>query len=296
MPSIINSSTSGGLITTGSTDGQLQLQTAGTTSLTIDSSQNVGLGVTPNAWNSDYRTMQFGATGLLYGRSGGEVALGTNWYRNAAGTFLYTTTNFASYYAQSSGVHYLFSAPSGTAGNTVTFTQVLSVNKGTTLVLENGTSSSGTGIAFPATQSASSNANTLDDYEEGTWTATLTCGTSGTITLDSSYNTGYYTKIGSRVFFNVLLVTSSVSSPVGNLIMNLPFATDTTRSDNNQSSLSIHASGLSATAITSIVGAIPYASGAQCYIRKFATGSVSNLAGDVPAGASFQISGQYLLS
>ena len=36
--------------------------------------------------------------------------------------------------------------------------------------------SSGTGITFPATQSASSNANTLDDYEEGTWTPTVTFG------------------------------------------------------------------------------------------------------------------------
>lgn len=40
--------------------------------------------------------------------------------------------------------------------------------------LGNSTPSSGMGIKFPATQSASSDANTLDDYEEGTWTPTLT--------------------------------------------------------------------------------------------------------------------------
>jgi hypothetical protein len=34
-------------------------------------------------------------------------------------------------------------------------------------------SASGSGISFPATQSASTNANTLDDYEEGTWTPTI---------------------------------------------------------------------------------------------------------------------------
>jgi hypothetical protein len=34
-------------------------------------------------------------------------------------------------------------------------------------------SASGSGISFPATQSASSDANTLDDYEEGTWTPTV---------------------------------------------------------------------------------------------------------------------------
>jgi hypothetical protein len=46
------------------------------------------------------------------------------------------------------------------------------------------------GIQFPATQVPSSNANTLDDYEEGTWTATPT---SGTVTLNDTF---YYTKIG----------------------------------------------------------------------------------------------------
>jgi hypothetical protein len=191
------------------------------TGLQFDGS-NLGLSVTPNAWNSDYKAFNYGGAGLLYGRSGGEVAFGTNWYRNAAGTFLYTTTNFASYYAQSSGVHYLFSAPSGTAGNTVTFTQVLSINKGTTLVLENGTSSSGTGIAFPITQSASSNANTLDDYEEGTWTP----GQGSGLTVVGTFSSvGRYTKIGRYVFVSGLLTSSTtVASTAGTqMFTGLPF-------------------------------------------------------------------------
>jgi len=44
MASIINAATSGGLISTGDTSGQLQLQTAGTTALTVTSAQNVGVG------------------------------------------------------------------------------------------------------------------------------------------------------------------------------------------------------------------------------------------------------------
>jgi hypothetical protein len=46
MASIINAATSGGLISTGDTSGQLQLQTGGTTALTVDSTQNVGVGIT----------------------------------------------------------------------------------------------------------------------------------------------------------------------------------------------------------------------------------------------------------
>lgn len=61
-------------------------------------------------------------------------------------------------------------------------------------------SASGAGITFPATASLSTNANTLDDYEEGTWNLTLTPG-SGSITVSS--NTGYYVKIGKVVYINM---------------------------------------------------------------------------------------------
>ena len=57
---------------------------------------------------------------------------------------------------------------------------------------------SGTGITFPATQSASTNVNTLDDYEEGTWTPTIKGSTiAGTYT--PSTTNAYYTKIGNKV-------------------------------------------------------------------------------------------------
>jgi len=69
-------------------------------------------------------------------------------------------------------------------------------------------STSGAGITFPATQSASSDANTLDDYEEGTWTPTLT----GTNLTSLSLSYAYYTKIGRLVTLFVSVngtVTSS---------------------------------------------------------------------------------------
>jgi hypothetical protein len=53
-------------------------------------------------------------------------------------------------------------------------------------------------IPFPAAQNASSDANTLDDYEEGTWTPTLTGATSGTVALTNK--NGYYIKIGKLVY------------------------------------------------------------------------------------------------
>jgi hypothetical protein len=58
-------------------------------------------------------------------------------------------------------------------------------------------STSGAGITFPATQSASSDANTLDDYEEGTWTPTIVNG-GGTIS-----GTGRYIKVGRIIQFSI---------------------------------------------------------------------------------------------
>jgi hypothetical protein len=81
---------------------------------------------------------------------------------------------------------------------------------------------SGTGITFPATQSASSNANTLDDYEEGTWTPTWSGGVTG-VTY-GSVQAGYYRKIGSQVtiWFGVMTNGLTVTSS-GLSLSGLPF-------------------------------------------------------------------------
>jgi hypothetical protein len=68
-------------------------------------------------------------------------------------------------------------------------------------------STSGAGITFPATQSASTDANTLDDYEEGTWTPNIGSG-SATITSVS----GQYTKIGNRVICSFKFTCNSTGS------------------------------------------------------------------------------------
>jgi hypothetical protein len=72
----------------------------------------------------------------------------------------------------------------------------------TTIGVGNATpAASGAGITFPATQSASSDANTLDDYEEGTWTVEFYDAASGG-NVSSTTGTGYYTKVGRVVTAN----------------------------------------------------------------------------------------------
>jgi hypothetical protein len=83
---------------------------------------------------------------------------------------------------------------------------------------------SGQGIDFSATPGTGTS-ELLADYEEGTFTGTMTPSTSGTITLDSAVNTLTYTKMGRVITITGMLQVSSVSLPVGTYVsVNLPYA------------------------------------------------------------------------
>jgi hypothetical protein len=86
-------------------------------------------------------------------------------------------------------------------------------------------STSGAGITFPATQSASSDANTLDDYEEGTFTPVV----NGGVTSPTYSNRfGRYVKIGSRVFFDIRVELSGGTGNSAQISMNgFPFTSST---------------------------------------------------------------------
>jgi hypothetical protein len=81
-------------------------------------------------------------------------------------------------------------------------------------------------VQFPATQVNSTDANRLDEYEEGTWTVSLTCG-SGTATIQptGNYRTAGYIRIGREIFIHGFPYVTAVSSPSGTLdVYGLPFA------------------------------------------------------------------------
>jgi hypothetical protein len=82
---------------------------------------------------------------------------------------------------------------------------------------------SGTGITFPATQSASTNANTLDDYEEGTWTPSFT----GLTVVGTPTYTGTYVKVGRMVALNLEIASTTSTSSAGGgstTFTGMPFA------------------------------------------------------------------------
>lgn len=104
---------------------------------------------------------------------------------------------------------------------------LLSMKGSASVALEGASPVTGTGISFPVTQNASSDANTLDDYEEGTWTPVLQFGSASTgITYGS--RKAQYVKIGRYVFVNIYLYLSNKGSSTGQAaIAGFPFPNGT---------------------------------------------------------------------
>jgi hypothetical protein len=102
--------------------------------MTIDGSQQVGVGVTPSAWLSNRRAVEVGGGAAAVLALNGTAAVAeifTNSYRNAAGTYIYSQTGYAGYmnYNNQAGGGWAWSlAPSGTAGTTATFTQAMTLD------------------------------------------------------------------------------------------------------------------------------------------------------------------------
>lgn len=109
-----------------------------------------------------------------------------------------------------------------TAANVAVRVDAISLAVALTALLD--LSGAGAGqIKFPAAQNPSANANTLDDYEEGTFTPTIIgTGTAGAGTY--SVQAGHYIKIGGRVFFDIELVWSAHTGTTGMKVSGLPFA------------------------------------------------------------------------
>lgn len=147
------------------------------------------------------------------------------------------------------------------------------------------------GFKFPSTQSASTDPNTLDDYEEGTIVSPLLAigGVSTGITY--YFNTGRYVKIGSAVTFKLFISLNSKASLTGSVtIPGLPFTRETL--GNTFNSLSICASGV--TYSGTIIAYIPSASSSITLVALTEAGGITDLADtNFDQGVQIHISGTY---
>ena len=219
MASIINAATSGGLISTADTSGILQLQTAGTTAVTVNASQNVGFGTASPTVRLQIDGTTDATQRIIVGGTGNTSSYKIN-YNGSEVAFIqnYQNSEFQ--------IGTTVSAWMGFNTNNTERMRIPAaggVQAVTTISVGNATpSSSGAGITFPATQSASSDANTLDDYEEGTWSPTVIGSTTaGTVTYFGRI--GRYTKIGDLVTFTLYLNWGSGTGTGDLQISGLPF-------------------------------------------------------------------------
>jgi len=114
---------------------QVALATNGVQALLVDASQNIGVGTTPSAWSTSnsVKAVQF-TQGALWGYSTTNMFLGSNYYFNGTNR-IYSTTAAAAEYSMSGGAHIWYNAASGTAGNTISFTQAMTLDNSGNLLL-----------------------------------------------------------------------------------------------------------------------------------------------------------------
>lgn len=141
-----NSATRYGFMQWENTGGELRIGTDGAfgvrfdtnagRKMTLDASGNLGLGVTPSAWGSNYKAIESAANSqfILAGGNVNGVGLLSNAHADNT-NFLYKTTSPASYYSVDGATHRWYNAPSGTAGNPITFTQAMTLDASGRLLL-----------------------------------------------------------------------------------------------------------------------------------------------------------------
>lgn len=89
---------------------------------------NLGLGVTPSAWYTGGQGIDFSTGGSVFG-SGQALTITANSYINSGATGnVYRGTGYATQYVQQLGQHQWYTAPSGTAGNPISFTQAMTLD------------------------------------------------------------------------------------------------------------------------------------------------------------------------
>ena len=116
-------------------------QTGNVEQMRLDNSGNLGLGVTPSAWDSISRAFE-GYNGTYFASQTNATAnlnIGANAYYGGAAWKYKVTGQLATQYNQLNGVHTWSTAPSGTAGNTITWTRAMTLDTSPDLCINQAT-------------------------------------------------------------------------------------------------------------------------------------------------------------
>ena len=241
------------------------VETGGSEAARFDSNGYLGLHITdPHLYYS--KTLVVGAD--TEGDGGGITIKGLGSHTNY---LMFADSNsgaarYDGYVGYSHGSQKLYLATAGGSRADIDSSGNLSITNGNLVI-----ATSGKGIDFSAT-SGSGTSELFDDYEEGSWTATVTYSNSGSATLSESL--GFYTKIGNQVHIQAAITFSAQGSGSGNVMINgLPF---TSSGDNGKriNGFMTYATGFSS------LNSIPvlYVAGAYTYMEPFHLGQSNGTA------------------
>ncbi len=170
---------------------------------TIDSSGNVGIGVTPSANDVAVATknLEIGTVGnLIRGAGLSSMTIATNAYISS-GTWKYAGAALAARYLQEDSAHKWYTAPSGTAGNAITFTQAMTLDASGNLLV--GTTASPVAKVQIEQSSASTNGADIRATSASYTNTVLQIGADRN-TSNSTYNMIQATRYGAVTCFIVM--------------------------------------------------------------------------------------------
>ena len=200
----------------------LQFATNNVVRATLDASGNLGLGVTPSAWQSDFKAIQLQDANIFSYSGNAGLQFTTNAYYSSG--FKYQRTAGATYYVMAPDSHQWHNAPSGTAGNAISFTQRMTLDASGNLMV-GGTSvygatitsygsatrsggigirnSAGTVAGFFGTYAAGSGSGSTDILAESAGFMAFASGGSERLRITSGGLVGIGTAIPSYTFHTV---------------------------------------------------------------------------------------------
>ena len=153
--------------------------------LKLNSSGNLGLGVTPSAWYSptNYRAVQVGASAFVGSLPYDYTQIFSNCYVNSVGTVKYINSSTATYFEMNNGDYRFNTAASGTAGATATFTTAMTLDASGRLLL--GTTTNPNGII---SRVKGGNGDSFEMDNDGSQFTSFYLSNNGTIKVSSYWD------------------------------------------------------------------------------------------------------------